>query len=138
MKTKDLENKKEKILREIRKAKTEILEEFLHKVKQIENHLNLLYQEGIDRDRFICFEGCQEWLDISYSVVKKEDVIALLKFLMGMKKNQRTIISQFAKVQSKEFSDILLNYEEYIEMEKMEDTYNALTRAEEELESLIL
>ena len=138
MTTKDLENKKEKILREIRKAKTEILEEFLHKVKQIENHLNLLYQEGIDRDRCICFEGCQEWLNISYSVVKKEDVIALLRYLMGMEKNQRTIIRQFEKLQSKDVSGILLKYEEYTEMEKMEDTYNALIRAEEELESLIL
>ena len=133
-----LENMKEKILREIKNGKEEILEGFLCKVKQIEDHLGLLYEEGIDRDRCICFEGCQEWLNISYSVVKKEDVIALLRYLMGMEKNQRTIIRQFEKLQSKDVSGILLKYEEYTEMEKMEDTYNALIRAEEELESLIL
>ena len=136
MTVKDLETKKENILREIETAKAEILEEFLRKAKQIEEYLNLLDQEGIDRDRFICFDGCQEWKDIS--VVDKEKVIALLAYLRGMKEDEEAITSQFESIQSKEFSWILLNYEEYSDMERMEDAFNALERAKEELESLIL
>lgn len=138
MTVKDLETKKENILREIETAKAEILEEFLRKAKQIEEYLNLLDQEGIDRDRFICFDGCQEWKDISYSVVDKEKVMTLLACLRGMEENEETITSRFENIQSKEFSWILLNYEEYQEMEWMEDAFKALERAKEELESLIL
>lgn len=133
-----LTEKRENILREIRTAKTEILKEFLHKAKQIEEYLNLLEQEGIDRDRFICFEGCQEWQDISYSVVDKEKVIALLAYLREMKEDEGAITNQFESIQSEKFSWILLNYEEYQEMEWMEDAFNALERAKDELESLIL
>lgn len=133
-----LTEKRETILREIETAKSEILKEFLHKAKQIEEHLNLLEQKGIDRDRFICFDGYQEWQDISYSVVDKEKVIALLAYLRGMKEDKETITIQFENIQSEKFSWILLNYEEYQEMEWMEDAFNALERAKEELESLIL
>ena len=138
MTVKDLETKKENILREIETAKAEILEEFLHKAKRIEEYLNQLDQKGIDRDRFICFEGYQEWQDISYSVVDKEKVIALLAYLRVMKEDKEAITNQFESIQSEEFSWILLNYEEYPEMERMEDAFNALERAKEELESLIL
>lgn len=133
-----LTEKRETILREIETAKAEILKEFLHKAKQIEEYLNLLEQEGIDRDRFICFDGCQEWKDISYSVVDKKKVMTLLAYLRGMEENKEAITSQFESIQSEKFYRILLNYEEYQEMEWMEDAYNALERAKEELESLIL
>lgn len=65
-------------------------------------------------------------------------MIALLAYLRGMKEDEEAITSQFESIQSKEFSWILLNYEEYVEMECMEDAFNALERAENELESLIL
>lgn len=138
MATRNLKTMKENILREIGNAKTEILEEFLCKAKQIEGYLNLLDQEGIDRDRFICLEGYQEWKDISYSVVEKQNVIAILAELRGMKKDKEAITKQFERIESKEFCMILLNYDEYTEMQRMEDAYNAMERAEEEMESLIL
>ena len=135
MTTRDLENMKEKILREIRTGKEEILEEFLRKAKQIEEYLEMLDRVGIDSDRYICTEDSEEWL--ADSKVEKASVTESLKLFRNIREDKTEAIDTFERTGSKKFA-LLNNYEEYLEMENLEDVYNALDRAEEEIDSLIL
>ncbi len=137
MTTRDLKTMKENILREIRNAKAEILKAFLHTAKQLQEHLELLDKEGIDRDKYICIKGNEEWEDISYSTVDRYYLISVLALLRQMKEDEKAIVTDFELITDEE-KKFLMDYEEYFDMEKMEDTYNALKSAEEELEYLIL
>lgn len=129
--TKFLTQKKENVLREIENAKAEILEEFLHKGKLIEGHLDLLDREGLDRERYICLKNYEEWKDIYYSVVDRSTLIILLTFFKEMKDEEESL-TRFNRVSEGE-KKILLNYEEYLDMIRLSDAFNALKRAEEEI-----
>lgn len=95
----------------------------------------MLDRVGIDCDRYICTEDSPEW--IAYSKVEKTSVTESLKLFRNIREDKTEAIDTFERTGSKKFN-LLNNYEEYLEMENLEDVYNALDRAEEELESLIL
>ena len=125
-----LTQKKEKVLREIENAKAEILEVFLCKGKLIERHLELLGREGLDRERYLCLKNYEEWEDIYYSVVDRSTLIILLTLFKEMKDEEA--ITRFNSVSEGE-TKVLLNYEEYLDMIRLSDAFNALKRAEEEI-----
>ena len=124
-----LAEKKESVLREIETAKAEILKEFLHNAKIIEGYLELLDQEGLDKKNLLCLE---EQENCSYSIVDKFVVTTLLPLFRDMKNEEVSITTHFESITIAE-SDLLLNYSEYWEMMSLEDAFNALKRAGEDI-----
>lgn len=124
-----LKEKKESVLREIETAKAEILKEFLHNAKIIEGYLDLLDQEGLDKENYLCLE---EQENCSYSIVDKFVVTTVLALFRDMKNEEVSITTHFESITIAQ-SDLLLNYSEYWEMMSLEDAFNALKRAGEDI-----
>ena len=128
-----LAEKKERVLREIETAKAEILKEFLHKAKIIEGYLNQLEQEGFDKQNYLCLEEQEE---CSYTIVDKFIVTTLLTLFREMRNEEASITTHFESITIAQ-SDLLLYYSEYHEMMSLEDAFNALKRAGEDIQSSI-
>ena len=129
-----VQEKKESVLREIETAKAEILKEFLHNAKIIEGYLELLDQEGLDKKNLLCLEA-QE--NCSYSIVEDKFVVTTLLALFREMRNEETSITTHFESITIAQSDLLFNYSEYGEMMSLEDAFNALKRAGEDIQSSI-
>lgn len=132
---KQVERLKGTLENQVREYQQIILEEFWERAQQIERNLTMLNKEGVDEKRFIRVRE-DEGKEFDYTTIEDTELAILLQLFKEMDKKEEAITKTFELIKPKE-CEILIKFEEYLEMEKLVDAYNAVKRAEEELRHII-
>lgn len=132
---KQVERLKGTLEKQVREYQQIILEEFWKRAKNIERNLILLDKEGVDKKRLICVGEYGE-KKIDYTTIENTELLILLQLFKEMDQKEEAITRTFELIRPKEY-EILIKFEEYLEMEKLVDAYNAVKRAEEELGQIV-
>ena len=132
---KQVERLKGTLENQVREYQQIILEEFWERAQQIERNLTMLNKEGVDEKRFIRVRE-DEGKEFDYTTIEDTELAILLQLFKEMDKKEEAITKTFELIKPKE-CEILIKFEEYLEMEKLLDAYNTVKSAEEELSHII-